>query len=168
MRVLGIDPGLTRCGLAVVSAQGNVLTCEYIDVVRTDPAQPLQLRLLAVERAIEAIVERFTPDVVAIERVFSQHNVTTAMGTAQSSAMGLLVAARGGLEVAMHTPSEVKASVTGNGRAGKAQVIAMVTRILKLPQAPKTADAADAAAIAICQLWRGPALARLAAAGARP
>ncbi len=89
------------------------------------------------------------------------------MGTAQAAAVALLVAARAGLPVATHTPSEVKAAVTGTGRADKAQVTAMVTRLLGLSTRPTPADAADAAALAICHLWRAPALARLAAAGVR-
>jgi crossover junction endodeoxyribonuclease RuvC len=113
------------------------------------------------------ILESFEPDVVAIERVFSQHNVRTAMATAQSAAVAMLVAARAGVRVALHTPTEVKAAVTGNGRADKAQVTAMVTRVLGLAQTPRPADAADAAAIAICQAWRGSARDRLAAAVVR-
>ena len=106
------------------------------------------------------------PDVVAVERVFSQHNVRTVMGTAQVAGLAIVAATRAGCAVALHTPSEVKAAVTGSGRADKAQVSAMVTRLLRLTEAPRPADAADALALAICQLWRGPAQARLAAAGA--
>jgi crossover junction endodeoxyribonuclease RuvC len=109
-------------------------------------------------------VGEFEPDVVAVERVFSQHNVRSAMGTAQAAAMGFLVAARRGISVATHTPTEVKASVTGNGRADKAQVTAMVTRILQLSEPPKPADAADAVAIAVCHVWRGAAQAKINAA----
>jgi crossover junction endodeoxyribonuclease RuvC len=105
--------------------------------------------------------------VVAVERVFSQQNVRTVMGTAQAGAVALVVAARAGVPVALHTPSEVKAAVTGNGRADKAQVTTMVTRLLGLTVAPRPADAADALALAICHLWRGPAQARLAAAEAQ-
>jgi crossover junction endodeoxyribonuclease RuvC len=103
---------------------------------------------------------------VAVERVFSQHNVRTVMGTAQAGAVAILGAARAGVPVVLHTPSEVKAAVTGNGRADKAQVATMVTRLLRLAGPPKPADAADALALAICQQWRGPAAARLAAATA--
>jgi len=109
-------------------------------------------------------VEEFDPDAVAIERVFSQHNVRTAMGTAQAAAMGLLIAGQRGLPVALHTPTEVKAAVTGSGRADKAQVTTMVTRILRLSAAPTPADAADALAIAICQIWRGGTQRRIAEA----
>jgi len=165
MRVLGIDPGLTRCGVAVVSgAPGRSLDAEHIGVITTSPDIPLAERLLLVEGALEALVREFQPEVVAVERVFSQHNVRSAMGTAQAAAMGFLVAARHGIPVATHTPTEVKAAVTGNGRADKAQVTAMVTRLLRLPEPPKPADAADALAIAVCHVWRGAAQARITAA----
>lgn len=164
-RVLGVDPGLTRCGLGIVEgAVGRPLTMIDVGVVRTPADLPIEKRLLSIEKAIDEWVLRHRPDVVAIERVFAQHNVRTVMGTAQASAVAMLVAARHGLPVALHTPSEVKASVTGSGRADKAQVTAMVTRLLKLTEAPKPADAADALALAICHIWRGGAEARISAA----
>jgi crossover junction endodeoxyribonuclease RuvC len=119
---------------------------------------------LAIECEIEAWLDLHQPEAVAVERVFSQHNVRTVMGTAQASAVAIVAAARRGLPVALHTPSEVKAAVTGSGRADKAQVGAMVARLLGLPEAPRPADASDALALAICHLWRGGAQARLAAA----
>jgi crossover junction endodeoxyribonuclease RuvC len=162
VRVLGIDPGLTRCGVAVIDgAPGRTLTAVHIGVIRTDPAAGIERRLTEVEAGLADLAERFAPDVIAIERVFSQHNVRTAMGTAQAAAMGLLVAGQRGLPVAMHTPTEVKAAVTGNGRADKAQVTAMVTRLLRLPGPPRPADAAEAVAIAVCQVWRGEGQRRL-------
>ncbi len=162
MRVLGIDPGLTRCGVAVLDGlPGRTPVASYIGVITSAPSDPVERRLAALEAALGALADEYLPEVVAIERVFSQHNVRTAMGTAQAAAMGLLVAARRGLPVALHTPSEVKAAVTGSGRADKAQVTAMVTRLLGLDVAPRPADAADAVAIAICQLWRGSAQRRL-------
>lgn len=165
MRVLGIDPGLTRCGVAVVDgAPGRPLSAAFIGVIRTDAHAPIEERLTAVHAELSALADRFSPDAVAIERVFSQHNVRTAMGTAQAAAMGLLVAGNRGLPVALHTPTEVKAAITGSGRADKAQVTSMVTRLLKLDAAPKPADAADAVAIAICHVWRGAAQRRLAEA----
>jgi crossover junction endodeoxyribonuclease RuvC len=109
---------------------------------------------------------RYEPDVLAVERVFAQHNVRTVMGTAQASAVAVLAATRRGLPVALHTPSEVKAAVTGNGRADKAQVATMVSRVLQLSERPRPADATDALALAICQLWRGSAQARIDAARA--
>lgn len=161
-RVLGVDPGLTRCGVAVIDgAPGRKVTLRYIGVIRTESTLPIETRLVELEQGLEALISEHAPDVVAVERVFSQHNVRTAMATAQAAAIALLVAARRGIDVALHTPTEVKAAVTGSGRADKAQVTAMVTRVLSLQAAPSPADAADAAAIAICQVWRGAATARL-------
>lgn len=168
MRVLGVDPGLTRCGLGVVDgAGGRTVRCVAVDVVRTPADAPVAERLLAVGAVVEGWIERYRPDVVAIERVFSQHNVRTVMGTAQASGVVALLAARAGLPVAFHTPSEVKAAVTGEGRAGKQQVATMVTRLLGLAEAPRPADAADALALAICHCWRAPMLERMAQAQAR-
>jgi len=165
VRVLGIDPGLTRCGVAVVDGTpGTTLTAMHIGVLRTDPQAPVEQRLTEVEAGLSALVAEFLPDAIAIERVFSQHNVRSAMATAQAAAMGLLIAGQRGIPVALHTPTEVKAAVTGSGRAEKAQVTAMVTRILRLAGPPKPADAADALAIAICQIWRGESQRRLARA----
>jgi crossover junction endodeoxyribonuclease RuvC len=165
MRVLGVDPGLTRCGLGVVEGEpGRPLALVAVEVVRTPAAMALGDRLVAIEQALEEWLDTHRPDGVAVERVFSQHNVRTVMATAQASGVAVLVAARRGLPVALHTPSEVKAAVTGNGRADKAQVAAMVTRLLKLDTRPRPADASDALALAICQVWRGSARARLAAA----
>ena len=168
MRVLGIDPGLTRCGVGVVEGTvGRPLSLVGVGVVRTSAEMPLPQRLVAIERGIEDWIERHAPDAVAVERVFAQHNLRTVMGTAQASGIALLVAARRGLPVALHTPSEVKAAVSGSGRADKAQVAAMVTRLLRLTEAPKPADAADALALAITHIWRGGAQARIEAALAR-
>jgi crossover junction endodeoxyribonuclease RuvC len=138
----------------------------YVDVIRTPADAAIGLRLLALDQALTAAIAAHRPDVVAVERVFSQHNVRTVMGTAQAGAVAITAAARAGLPVALHTPSEVKAAVTGSGTAGKAQVTAMVTRLLGLSVAPRPADAADALALAICHTWRGPVQARLAAAAA--
>jgi crossover junction endodeoxyribonuclease RuvC len=168
VRVLGVDPGLTRCGLGVVDGGGGrTVRCVDVDVVRTPADAPVAERLLAVGAVVERWIERHRPDVVAIERVFSQHNVRTVMGTAQASGVVALLAARAGLPVAFHTPSEVKAAVTGEGRAGKQQVTTMVTRLLGLDETPRPADAADALALAICHCWRAPMLDRMAQAQAR-
>ncbi|HET7735088.1 MAG TPA: crossover junction endodeoxyribonuclease RuvC [Nocardioidaceae bacterium] len=168
MRVLGIDPGLTRCGLGVVEGSvGRPLRLVDVGVVRTSPDLPLAQRLCEIERGIEEWIERLAPEAVAVERVFSQHNVSTVMGTAQASGIALVAAARRGLPVGTHTPSEVKAAVSGNGRADKAQVGAMVSRLLGLTAAPKPADAADALALAITHIWRGAAQARIDQALAR-
>jgi crossover junction endodeoxyribonuclease RuvC len=168
MRVLGVDPGLTRCGLGVVSGEpGRRLTSVAYGVVRTPPTDDVAQRLLALDVEIARWIDLHRPDLVAVERVFSQHNVRTVMGTAQAAAIALTAAARAGVPVAVHTPSEVKAAVTGNGRADKAQVGAMVTRVLQLAAPPTPADAADALALAVCAVWRGSAIRRLEQAAAR-
>lgn len=165
LRVLGVDPGLTRCGLGAVDGRpGSPLTLLDLGVVRTPSDESIGSRLVTLEQEIDAWLGRVRPDAVAVERVFSQHNVRTVMGTAQAGAIAIACAARRGLPVALHTPSEVKAAVTGNGRADKAQVSTMVTRLLQLAAPPRPADAADALALAICQVWRGSADRRLAAA----
>lgn len=162
MRVLGVDPGLTRCGVGVVEGvAGRPLTMIGVGVVRTPADAELGDRLVAIEQGIEQWLDEHSPGYVAVERVFAQHNVRTVMGTAQASAVAMLCAARRGIPVALHTPSEVKAAVTGSGRAEKAQVGAMVTRLLRLDAPPKPADAADALALAICHIWRAPAQNRL-------
>jgi crossover junction endodeoxyribonuclease RuvC len=167
MRVLGVDPGMTRCGIGVVDgAPGRPLQLVHVEVVRTAADLDVGERLVALSDALTRAVAQFAPDVVAVERVFSQQNVRTVMGTAQVAGLAIVAATRAGVPVALHTPSEVKASVTGSGRAGKDQVGAMVTRLLKLTEQPKPADAADALALAICHVWRGSAQTRLAAAAA--
>ncbi|MEP6597892.1 MAG: crossover junction endodeoxyribonuclease RuvC [Actinomycetota bacterium] len=164
MRVLGVDPGMTRCGVGVVDgAAGRTLTMVDVQVLFTPAGAEVGDRLLALSDGLTAAIARHRPDVVAVERVFSQHNVRTVMGTAQVAGVAILAATRAGTPVAMHTPSEVKAAITGSGSAGKAQVGAMVCRLLRLAETPRPADAADALALAICQLWRGGAQARLAA-----
>ncbi|GHF67513.1 crossover junction endodeoxyribonuclease RuvC [Amycolatopsis bartoniae] len=168
MRVLGVDPGLTRCGLGVVDGgTGRKVRCVAVDVVRTPVDATLANRLLQISDAVEEWLDRYRPEAVAVERVFSQHNVRTVMGTAQAGGVVALSAARRGLPVVFHTPSEMKAAVTGSGRADKAQVTDMVTRLLGLAEAPSPADAADALGLAICHLWREPMRARLAEAEAR-
>jgi crossover junction endodeoxyribonuclease RuvC len=165
MRVLGIDPGLTRCGVGVVDGSvGRPLTLVDVGVVRTGAELPIEQRLCLIEAGLEQWLDATRPDAVAVERVFSQHNVKTVMGTAQASGIALLVAARRGLPVALHTPSVVTAAVTGSGRADKAQVAAMVTRLLRLTETPKPADASDSLALAICHIWRGGAANRIEAA----
>jgi crossover junction endodeoxyribonuclease RuvC len=162
VRVLGVDPGLTRCGLGIVDGlAGRKLSAVAYDVVCTPASDDIALRLLALEGAFTVWITTHRPDVVAVERVFSQHNVRTVMGTAQAAAVAITTAARAGVPVVLHTPSEVKAAVTGSGRADKAQVGAMVTRLLGLGAVPRPADTADALALAICHIWRGSVLAKL-------
>jgi crossover junction endodeoxyribonuclease RuvC len=165
MRVLGVDPGLTRCGMGVIDGvAGRPPALAAAEVIRTPAGDDIAGRLLALETGIDLWLATHRPDVVAVERVFSQHNVRTVMGTAQAGAIAIVCAARRGLPVGLYTPSEVKAAVTGNGRADKAQVTAMVTRLLRMADPPRPPDAADALALAICHLWRGGMRHRLASA----
>ena len=169
VRVLGIDPGLTRCGLGVVEGSvGRPLTLVDVNVIRTSADVPIAERLVTIEKGIDAWLDDYRPDAVAVERVFARSDSSTIMGTAQASGIALVAAARRGLPIALHTPSEVKAAVSGSGRADKAQVGAMVTRILRLDAPPRPADAADALALAITHIWRGGAQARIDAAARRP
>jgi crossover junction endodeoxyribonuclease RuvC len=159
LRVLGIDPGLTRCGVGIVDVDTRRrATLVHVGVVRTPADADLSVRLAAIAAGIRAVIEEHHPDAVAVERVFAQHNVQTVMATAQASGVALLIAAEAGLPAATHTPSEVKAAVTGYGSADKRQVQSMIARILRLDAPPQPADAADALAIALCHAWRrGPA-----------
>ena len=155
LRVLGVDPGLTRCGLGVVEVEGNRrATLVAVGVVGTVAGTALDSRLLVISEAIELWLDTHRPDVLAVERVFSQLNVSTVMGTAQASGVVIAAAARRGIPVALHTPTEVKAAVTGSGSANKDAVGKMVTKILRLDEMPKPADAADALALAITHAWR--------------
>lgn len=166
IRVLGIDPGLTRCGVGVVDVTAT-RTAMLVDVVviRSGPELALEQRLLLVGNEIERLLDLHEPQAVAIERVFAQQNLTTVMGVAQISGVALLLAAKRGLVVGLHTPSEVKSAITGYGSADKKQVAAMVARVLGLAELPKPADASDALAIAICHAWkRGGAVASLGGA----
>lgn len=171
MRVLGIDPGLTRCGVGVVEGSpGRPLHLVDVGVIRTSSDLPVAERLVTIEKGIDAWLDEYRPDAVAVERIFARSDSSTIIGTAQASGIALVAAARRGIPVMLHTPSEVKAAVSGSGRADKAQVGAMVTKILRLDTPPKPADAADALALAITHIWRGTAQHRLesAAAGALP
>lgn len=156
MRILGLDPGLTRCGVSVVTVDSSRrYTMDYVSVVRTAADLPLAQRLVQLETALTEVFSRYEPDAMALERVFSQVNVRTVMGTAQASAVALLCAGRSGIPAFMYTPTEVKAAVTGYGKADKSQVTTMVTRILHLMEPPKPADAADALALALCHGMKG-------------
>jgi len=156
MRVLGVDPGLTRCGVGIVEgAIGSPISLVGVGVILTPAEALLEQRLLDLDQQLSEWINLWKPDVIAVERVFSQHNVRTVMGTGQAAGIALLLAAKAGIPVMMHTPSEVKASVTGSGRANKAQVALMVQKILNLETIPKPVDATDALALAICHIWRG-------------
>lgn len=158
MRILGVDPGLTRCGLGVVDAAGaRKVSLIHVEAATSPAGDLTPARLARLADAIERVLDEHRPQAVALERVFAQHNVRTVMGTAQVSGVVMLAAQRRGLPVAMYTPSEVKAAVTGDGRAEKAQVGFMVARVLGLAEPPRPADAADALAIAITHAWRGGA-----------
>lgn len=161
---MGVDPGLTRCGIGVVEGSGSSLKLIDSGVIRTPKEDEIDQRLLALEQNLNGWIARFKPDVIAIERVFSQLNVKTAMATGQAAGVAILLAAKSGVPIALHTPSEVKAAVTGSGRAGKIQVAEMVKRILKLKEVPKPVDTTDALALAICHHWRGVGDAKLKAA----
>jgi crossover junction endodeoxyribonuclease RuvC len=157
LRVLGIDPGLTRCGVGVVDvAPDRSATLVHVGVIRSAPDEPIERRLATIAAGIRAVLAAHSPAVVAVERVFAQHNRSTVMGTAQASGIALLIAAEAGLPAATHTPSEVKAAVTGYGAADKRQVQTMVARVLRLDALPQPADAADALALALCHAWRAP------------
>jgi len=166
VRVLAIDPGLTRCGIGVIdaNASSNSMTLVAVGVLKSSSELDIELRLLEIDKQIRNWINDFQPDVIAVERVFSQANLRTVMGTAQVAGIALLAAAQAETKVSMHTPSEVKAAVTGSGRAKKDQVAQMVQRILKLNDIPKPVDATDALALAICHVWRGAGNDRIAKA----
>ena len=167
MLVMGVDPGMTRCGIGIVDGSPGRARLIEAGVIRTPAGEDPAARLLAIEEGLEEWITRYNPEVVTIERVFAQHNLMTVVGTAQAAGVAMLVAARHGLPVHQHTPSEVKAAITGSGRADKKQVGLMVSRILHLDAAPKPADAADAVALAICHAWRGAATTRIEEAAHR-
>lgn len=156
-RILGIDPGLTRCGFGVIDlGTSRKVTLVQVGTLRSDQSEELTARVGRIGLEIEALILSQKPAVIAIERVFSQANVSTVMGTAQISGAVLMLAHKHGIPVAMYTPTQVKAAVTGSGRAVKDQVGFMVAKILGLSEVPKPADAADSLAIAICHAWRAP------------
>jgi crossover junction endodeoxyribonuclease RuvC len=158
VRILGVDPGLTRCGVGVIDARPDrTLSLVEVLVVQSAPSMPLPERLLALRGEFARLMEQHQPDRVAIEQVFAQQNLSSVMGVAQASAIAMVEAASRGIPVDMHTPSEVKAAVTGSGRANKAQVAAMVRRLLPIGDEKFLPDATDALALAICNAWRGRA-----------
>ena len=168
MIVLGVDPGLTRCGLGVVKSHSHQkLEMLAVGVIRTSTELSLEYRLLELENELSLWIDQWKPDVIAVERVFSQLNVKTAMSTAQAAGVALLLAAKREIPIAMHTPTEVKAAVSGSGRADKKQVATMVQNILRLETIPKPVDSTDALALAICHLWRGVGDSRIAQALAK-
>ena len=163
--VMGIDPGLTRCGIGVIAvAPGARVRLVHVAVIGTPVSAPIGDRLVDLERQLMALMQAYPPQHVAVERVFSQHNTASVIDTAQAAGVATLVAARQGIPVSLRTPTEAKAAVTGSGRANKAQVTAMVMRILAVTETIRPADAADALALAITEAWRGDAQRRLVSA----
>ena len=166
--VMGVDPGLTRCGYAVLSMSGpQNITALALGVLRTSPASPLHQRLAEIHNEIDALLAEFRPTAVAVEQVFFQTNVRTAMSVGQASGIILSLAARAGCDVVQYTPSQVKNTVAGWGGATKEQVGRMVQQRLSLASIPQPADAADAAAIALCHCSLAPFVASRDAAIAR-
>ena len=165
MIVLGIDPGLTRCGYAVIeSGSHRTLTALALGVIRTPPTTALPWRLAELKTELAALIAQYRPDAVAVEQVFFQVNVRTAMSVGQASGLALAEAAAAGCDVAQYTPNQVKDAVAGFGGANKAQVQKMVQSRLGLASVPEPPDAADAAALAICHLAYSPLRARIAQA----
>lgn len=159
MRVLGIDPGLTRCGIGVVDVDSTrKATLVSVEVARANPKIATHFRLRDISRAIDEALQTHQPEVVAIERVFAHDNLQSVTTTMQVMGVAMARVGEAGLPMAIHTPSEVKAAITGSGTADKAQVQHMVARVLGLKEVPRPADAADALAIAICHAWRGSGL----------
>lgn len=155
MIILGVDPGLTRCGVGVIEAGAHRrLSFIHVDVVRSSPDMSQDLRLLAIYNGLVEKIETYAPDTVSIERVFAQSNRNTVLGTAQAAGLAMLAAAQRNIPVALHTPTEAKLAITSNGHAQKIQIERMVTRILNLNTMPTPADAADALALAICHALR--------------
>lgn len=152
LRVLGIDPGLTRCGIGVVQGPPSSPVFVAVDLVRTDREAPIAARLDAVHRGVAAAIAVHRPDVVACEQVLFSRNVRTAIGTAQALGVALLAAEQADLPAFTYAPTHVKSAVTGYGAADKEAVVRMVTRSLRLDAPPRPADLADALAVALCHL----------------
>lgn len=168
MIVLGIDPGLTRCGYAVIeSGQGRAVRSLALGVIRTPPSAALPARLAELKIELAGLIAQYRPQAVAVEQVFFQVNVRTAMSVGQASGLALAEAAAAGCEVVQYTPNQVKNAVAGYGGAGKAQVQKMVQARLGLASVPEPPDAADAAALALCHLAMAPMAAQIARSMAR-
>jgi crossover junction endodeoxyribonuclease RuvC len=159
--VLGIDPGVSRCGYGVVRRDGSQFRAVAYGVIRTPARDELPSRLAALLRELDALLVEFPPVAVAVERVLFQVNTRTAMSVGQASGLALALAGRAGVPVVHYSPNEVKLAVAGDGAAGKYEVQQMVARLLHLADVPDPPDAADALALALCHWWRAP----LAAAG---
>jgi crossover junction endodeoxyribonuclease RuvC len=159
IRVLGIDPGLTRCGVGVVDVEASRrVKLVSVGVFKSEPNLDVATRVGKIGAMLAELIDQTKPESIAIERVYADSNVSTVMGTAQISGVVMYLAHVRGIPVTLHTPTEVKAAVTGSGRANKEQVGKMVAQILGLKEIPKPADAADSLAIAICHAWRALAI----------
>ncbi|MCP3934042.1 MAG: crossover junction endodeoxyribonuclease RuvC [Actinomycetia bacterium] len=163
--MLGIDPGLSRCGYGVVETDGRRPIAHALGVLRTPPSAPTPKRLAGLQYEIRSLIQEFSPSVVAIERVFFQVNANTAIGVAQAAGLAMAEGAAAGAEVVEYTPNQVKEAVAGWGAAPKDQMIRMVQSLLGLEKPPKPADAADAIAVALCHLAHAPSRAAAKAAG---
>jgi crossover junction endodeoxyribonuclease RuvC len=168
MFVLGIDPGVSRCGYGCVEGgAGGRSRAMAVGVLTTPPSDPLPNRLAELDTELRRLIAELRPDVVAVERVFFQVNARTAMSVGQASGLALVAAAQAGCEVAQYTPNEVKSAVAGYGSAPKEQVQRMVQSLLGLAEVPSPPDAADALALALCHLAMAPLRARVGGRGAR-
>jgi crossover junction endodeoxyribonuclease RuvC len=154
--VLGIDPGMSRCGYGVVRRDGAQFEAVAYGVIRTPARDELPTRLATLLRELDALLVEYPPVALAVERVLFQVNTRTAMSVGQASGLALALAGRAGVPVAHYSPNEVKLAVAGDGAAGKYEVQQMVTRLLHLPDVPEPPDAADALALALCHWWRAP------------
>jgi crossover junction endodeoxyribonuclease RuvC len=168
MFVLGVDPGLSRCGYGAVERRDGRLHAVAGGVLASDASVPLPERLLGLHQELGRLVAELRPDAVAVERVFFQTNARTAMATGQASGLALAVAAAAGCEVVQYTANEVKVAIVGFGGATKEQVQKMVASVLSMAQPPRPPDVADALALAVCHLTSEPLRRAVAAAGGRP
>jgi crossover junction endodeoxyribonuclease RuvC len=164
MFVLGVDPGVSRCGYGCVQSERGQTRAIAVGVLTTPPSDPLPQRLAALDADIRALLDELKPDAVAVERLFFQVNVRTAMSVGQASGLVLAAAAGAGCEVVQYTPGQVKQAVAGYGAAGKDQVQRMVQSLLGLPEVPRPPDAADALALALCHVAAAPLQKRVEAA----
>ena len=154
--IIGIDPGVSRCGYGVVKRHsGGRFQAIAYGVITTSPSDPMPQRLLSIATELDALVKEFKPSGMAVERVLFQNNARTAMSVGQANGLALVAAARHLVPVVEYSPNEVKLAVCGDGAADKAAVQAMVTRLLQLTEIPRPADAADALAIALTHGWSG-------------
>lgn len=167
MFVLGVDPGLSRCGYSCLSGAGAATRAVAAGVVTTPPDEPVPRRLALLQREIRALLVELTPTVVAMERVLFQVNVRTAMGVGQAAGVVMAEAVASGAEVVEYSPNQIKQAVCGDGAAGKHQVAQMVQMLLGLAEPLRPADVSDAAAVALCHLAQSPTARRTTVAATR-